>query len=259
MGFSAIVRDLPRLVQADRRDGAGDRGRQAGLPGHHRQPRIQPARGAQGEGGGSRDPDRPLCLPERLGLAPQSRAGDAAACRPRALPAAVRAGRARAPRRPARHLRRPPADPRARHRSPRPRRSGSGRVPSGDAVKTLLLLPGSRKGEVEPADRAVPRDACDILRGRGNRLRVLLPTVPNVRAMVEAATAGWPEPPEIIADAAGKWRAFGASRCRTLRVGNRVAGTGARRRAAGFLLQARLAGQQADASWSPHGRLRCPI
>ena len=27
--------------------------------------------------------------------------------------------------------------------------------------------------------------------------------------MVEAATANWPERPEIIADAAGKWRAFG--------------------------------------------------
>ena len=81
-------------------------------------------------------------------------------------------------------------------------------VPSGDAVRTLLLLPGSRKGEVgrliEPF-----RETLAILRGRGNRLRVLLPTVPNVRAMVEAATAGWPEPPEIIADAAGKWQAFG--------------------------------------------------
>ena len=81
-------------------------------------------------------------------------------------------------------------------------------VPSGDAVRTLLLLPGSRKGEVgrliEPF-----RETLAILRGRGNRLRVLLPTVPNVRAMVEAATAGWPEPPEIISDAAGKWQAFG--------------------------------------------------
>jgi lipid-A-disaccharide synthase len=27
--------------------------------------------------------------------------------------------------------------------------------------------------------------------------------------MVKAATASWPEPPEIIADAAGKWQAFG--------------------------------------------------
>ena len=81
-------------------------------------------------------------------------------------------------------------------------------APSPDAVKTLLLLPGSRKGEVgrliEPF-----REALDILRDRGTRLRVLLPTVPNVRAMVEATTAGWPEKPEIITDLDGKWRAFG--------------------------------------------------
>ena len=36
-----------------------------------------------------------------------------------------------------------------------------------------------------------------------------MPTVPNVRAMVEAATASWPERPEIIADVAGKWRRSG--------------------------------------------------
>jgi len=76
------------------------------------------------------------------------------------------------------------------------------------AVKTLLLLPGSRKGEVSRLIEPF-RQTLEILRGRGNRLRLLLPTVPNVRAMVEAATANWPERPEIVADAAGKWRAFG--------------------------------------------------
>ena len=104
MGFT---RDRPRPAaadQADRRDGARDRRRQAGLPGHHRQPGIQPARRRKVRAAAPGDPDRPLCLPERLGLAAGPRAGDAAACRSRALPAAVRAGRARAPRRPARHL-----------------------------------------------------------------------------------------------------------------------------------------------------------
>jgi lipid-A-disaccharide synthase len=81
-------------------------------------------------------------------------------------------------------------------------------APSGDAVRTLLLLPGSRKGEV---GRLIGpfRETLDILRARGARLRVLLPTVPNVRAMVEAATASWPEPPEVVADVSGKWQAFG--------------------------------------------------
>ena len=81
-------------------------------------------------------------------------------------------------------------------------------VPSGDAVRTLLLLPGSRKGEV---GRLIGpfRETLDILRSRGNRLRLLLPTVPNVRPMVEAATSDWPDRPEIITDVAGKWQAFG--------------------------------------------------
>lgn len=82
------------------------------------------------------------------------------------------------------------------------------RQPSTGLVKTLLLLPGSRKGEVtrllEPF-----RQTVDILRQRGHSLRLLLPTVPNVQRMVESATADWPQRPEIIPDVEGKWRAFG--------------------------------------------------
>jgi lipid-A-disaccharide synthase len=77
-----------------------------------------------------------------------------------------------------------------------------------DGAKTLLLLPGSRKGEVgklmEPFRKAV-----DILESRGNRLKLLLPTVPNVHKLVEHATADWQTKPEIIPDAAGKWQAIG--------------------------------------------------
>ena len=79
---------------------------------------------------------------------------------------------------------------------------------SDDGVRTLLLLPGSRKGEVSRLIEPF-RQTLDILRDRGNRLRLLLPTVPNVRAMVEAETVNWPQRPEIITDATGKWRAFG--------------------------------------------------
>lgn len=80
-------------------------------------------------------------------------------------------------------------------------------LPAMGELRTLLLLPGSRKGEVkrliEPFGETV-----DMLRARGTRLRVLLPTVPHVRKTVEAATAGWTERPEIITDGDGKWRAF---------------------------------------------------
>lgn len=74
--------------------------------------------------------------------------------------------------------------------------------------KTLLLLPGSRRSEVsrmiEPFGETV-----SILRARGHRLRLVLPTVPHVAKLVESSVAGWEQKPEIVADAAGKWHAFG--------------------------------------------------
>ena len=62
-------RDLPRLIDAHRPDGACDRRGEARLPGHHRQPGFHAARRQEGARRRSRDPDRPLCLPERLGVA----------------------------------------------------------------------------------------------------------------------------------------------------------------------------------------------
>jgi lipid-A-disaccharide synthase len=77
-----------------------------------------------------------------------------------------------------------------------------------DRVKTLLLLPGSRGGEVrrliEPFGRTV-----SILRARGHRLRLILPTVPHVADFVRGAVKNWDEAPEIFTDPADKWRAFG--------------------------------------------------
>ncbi|MGS1093330.1 lipid-A-disaccharide synthase [Aquamicrobium terrae] len=78
---------------------------------------------------------------------------------------------------------------------------------SPDRTKTLLLLPGSRRGEVgrllEPFGETVTE-----LRKRGHSLRLLLPTVPHVAAMVEKTVAGWQFKPEITADPEAKWRAF---------------------------------------------------
>ena len=79
---------------------------------------------------------------------------------------------------------------------------------SADREKTLLLLPGSRRGEVGgllgPFGETV-----SALRARGHRLRLILPTVPHVAGLVSAAVSGWEQKPEIVLDAAGKWRAFG--------------------------------------------------
>ncbi|MDX8504306.1 lipid-A-disaccharide synthase [Mesorhizobium captivum] len=79
---------------------------------------------------------------------------------------------------------------------------------SEDRVKTLLVLPGSRRGEVrrltDPFGKAV-----SVLRQRGHRLRLLLPTVPHVADLVRTSVASWDEKPEIITDAERKWQAFG--------------------------------------------------
>ena len=74
--------------------------------------------------------------------------------------------------------------------------------------KTLLILPGSRRGEVkrliEPFGETV-----SILRQRGHDLRLVLPTVPHVADMVESAVAGWEQKPTVVTGAEEKWRAFG--------------------------------------------------
>lgn len=77
-------------------------------------------------------------------------------------------------------------------------------------TKTLLILPGSRRGEVrrliEPFGETV-----SILGRRGHKVRLLLPTVPHVSDLVRSSTANWNERPEIVTDPQGKWRAFGAA------------------------------------------------
>ncbi|HMM64099.1 MAG TPA: lipid-A-disaccharide synthase [Mesorhizobium sp.] len=85
---------------------------------------------------------------------------------------------------------------------------GAPRDLSDDRVKTLLVLPGSRRSEVRrligPFGETV-----SALRARGHRLRLVLPTVPHVADMVRASVAGWPQKPEILLGAEEKWHAFG--------------------------------------------------
>lgn len=79
---------------------------------------------------------------------------------------------------------------------------------SSDRVKNLLLLPGSRRSEVRhligPFGEAV-----SLLKARGHRLRLLLPTVPHVEQLVSEAVSGWEQKPEITTVLADKGRAFG--------------------------------------------------
>src|SRR5690606_16378157 len=73
---------------------------------------------------------------------------------------------------------------------------------------TLLLLPGSRKGEVRALIEPF-RESVEILQERGQRLRLLLPTVPNVAELVGESVKNWKQVPEILLGSAEKWRAFG--------------------------------------------------
>ncbi len=84
----------------------------------------------------------------------------------------------------------------------------AGRDLAPDRVKTLLLLPGSRRSEVgrllEPFGKTV-----SILKARGHRLRLMLPTVPHVAGLVREGVASWDQQPEIVVEPDRKWQAFG--------------------------------------------------
>ena len=78
---------------------------------------------------------------------------------------------------------------------------------AADGSRTLLLLPGSRRSEVKGLLADFGATAA-LLAARGMRLRLLLPTVPNVEALVEEGVAAWPLRPEILRGPDAKWRAF---------------------------------------------------
>lgn len=79
---------------------------------------------------------------------------------------------------------------------------------SPEREKTLLLLPGSRRGEVRGLLGAFG-ETVTALRTRGHRLRLVLPTVPHVAGLVEEGVSNWTHKPEIVLDPRRKWQAFG--------------------------------------------------
>lgn len=76
--------------------------------------------------------------------------------------------------------------------------------------KLLLVLPGSRRGEVS---RLAPKFGATLglLKDRVPGLRVVLPTVRGVSDMVRAAVADWPVPALIVEDRADRLAAFAAA------------------------------------------------
>ncbi len=74
--------------------------------------------------------------------------------------------------------------------------------------KTLLLLPGSRRSEVKRL-LAPFGETVSVLRQRGHALRLVLPTVPHVADIVAESVSGWEQKPTIVSGAEAKCRAFG--------------------------------------------------
>ncbi|WP_028034973.1 lipid-A-disaccharide synthase [Chelativorans sp. J32] len=73
--------------------------------------------------------------------------------------------------------------------------------------KTLLLLPGSRRGEVTRLI-GLFGETVDGLKREGHQFDLLLPTVPHVADLVRKAVQTWSVQPEIILSEREKWRAF---------------------------------------------------
>ena len=79
--------------------------------------------------------------------------------------------------------------------------------PAPDEVKTILLLPGSRAGEIN-ALAPVFRDVAISLSERNANIRLLLPTVTKRADLVRAKIADWPVKPELMVGEEAKWEAF---------------------------------------------------
>jgi lipid-A-disaccharide synthase len=91
-----------------------------------------------------------------------------------------------------------------------PLASGAERVPFTGNGPLLLVLPGSRKGEVT---RLAPvfGEVVGRLKVRHPDLRVALPTVRGVAGLVRELTASWSVQPDIIEEAGRKRGAFASA------------------------------------------------
>lgn len=81
------------------------------------------------------------------------------------------------------------------------------RLGLSDSRPVLLVLPGSRRSEItrlwEPFTATLR-----ALRTTGHRLDVIVPTVENVRDLIEERVKQWPFATHVIEDEADKFRAF---------------------------------------------------
>ena len=80
----------------------------------------------------------------------------------------------------------------------------------GAGERILVLLPGSRVNEIRFL-WPVFRQAIELAEAKTGKLRVVLPTVPNVAARVRALVAAWDHPVIVVEDSREKFAAFEAA------------------------------------------------
>lgn len=88
----------------------------------------------------------------------------------------------------------------------RARRAARG-APAPGAIKTIMLLPGSRRAEISSLLPVFGEAVQDFVARNGDT-RFVLPTVPRQEKTVREIVATWPVRPEILIGDAAKWRGF---------------------------------------------------
>jgi len=81
------------------------------------------------------------------------------------------------------------------------------RLERSQSKPTIMLLPGSRKSEIN-ALAPVFRDVAVTFAARNDGCRIILPTVTRREQQVRAAIADWPVQPELFVGEEAKWKAF---------------------------------------------------
>jgi lipid-A-disaccharide synthase len=84
-----------------------------------------------------------------------------------------------------------------------------GAVPPPVAPR-LLILPGSRRGEVDRLMDDFGRTFA-FLKGRMPELTGVIPAIPRVREAIERKLESWEHRPEVVDGEAAKWEAFGSA------------------------------------------------
>jgi lipid-A-disaccharide synthase len=75
----------------------------------------------------------------------------------------------------------------------------------------VLVLPGSRPGEIRRMTGVFGHAIAQVEQQFG-ALEIVIPTVPQLRTSLEAATAHWTIRPQVVVDARDKWAAFRIAR-----------------------------------------------